>query len=80
MNTFHISPKSSLAADAAAEVRTFSPETLIAIRGEEIEGCGEILYTVSACPDQDEPWRYAWEYVRAGEWLAAYDQNRLAKR
>ena len=80
MNTFHIYSDDPLAAQAAPEVReiaTRNPDLWIAIRGEYFdEGDGtfsEHLYTVSACPDQEDQSRYCWEYVQAGGWLADFD-------
>ena len=76
MSTYHISPNSPLAAEAAAEVRAFDADTLIAVRGQTFyRGDGdveEIVYTVSACP-QDDTSSYCWTYVRAGDWIAEFD-------
>ena len=76
MNTYHIDPKSRLAAEAAEEVRAFDADTLIAVRGEYFDyGDGNIVetvYTVSACP-QDGTSGYCWTYVRAGDWIAEFD-------
>jgi hypothetical protein len=77
MNTYHISPKSSLAAEAAELVRAFDAETLIAVRGQDFDyGDGDIVetvYAVSACPNQDDTSGYCWTYVRAGDWMAEFD-------
>ena len=35
MNTYHIDPRSALAAEAAEEVRAFDADTLIAVRGQD---------------------------------------------
>ena len=76
MNTYHIDPSSSLAAEAAIEVRAFDADTLIAVRGQTFcRGDGdveEIVYTVYACP-QDDTSGYCWTYVRAGDWMAEFD-------
>lgn len=71
MNTYHIAPNSSLAAEAAEEVRAFEADTLIAVRGQTF-GDEETVYTVSACP-QDDTSGYCWTYVRAGDWMAEFD-------
>lgn len=66
-----------MAVKAAEEVRAFDPDTLIAIRGQDIDyGDGDIVetvYTVSACPNQDNTDGYLWTYVRAGNWLAEFE-------
>ena len=71
MNTFHIDPRSDLAVEVVDEVRAFSADTLIAVRGQDFDyGDGDIVetvYTVSPCPNQD------WTYVRAGDWIAEFD-------
>ena len=76
MNTFHIDPRSALAAEAASEVRAFDAETWITVRGQA-SGYGdditETVYTVSECPDQENTDRYCWEYVQAGDWIAEFD-------
>lgn len=74
MNTFHIQPSSELAKQAVTEVREFPPDTLIAVRGEVFDGVEEV-YTVSACPDQQDPSRYMWKYVLARDWLADYEHK-----
>lgn len=79
MNTYHIDPRSSLAAEAAQAVRAFDADTLIAVRGQDFDygdGDGDIVetvYTVSACPNQDDTSGYCWTYVRAGDWMAEFD-------
>ena len=73
MNTFHIHPNSPLAASAAAEVRAFDADTLVAVRGETFNG-DEIVYTVSSLPEGDTS-GYCWTYVRAGDWLAEFDAS-----
>jgi hypothetical protein len=76
MNTFHISPSNPLAHDVVDEIRTFSPDTLVAIRGETIYWDDEpedVVYTVSEHPDPGGDTDYVWTYVRAGDWLAEYD-------
>ena len=37
MNTYHIDPRSALAAEAAEEVRAFDADTLIAVRGQDFD-------------------------------------------
>ena len=74
MNTFHISPSDPLASQVAEEIRGYSPETLVAVRGQEFYG-EETVYTVSPCPDQQNPERYLWAYVRVGEWLDEFYTN-----
>jgi len=77
MNTYHISPRSVLAAEAAVEVRAFDADALVAVRGQTVYyGNGEIeetVYTVSALPEQSDTSGYCWTYVRAGDWLAEFD-------
>ena len=77
MNTYHINPRTALAAEAAEEVRAFGADTLIAVRGQDFDyGDGDIaetVYTVSACPNQDNTSGYCWTYVRAGDWIAEFD-------
>lgn len=74
MNTFHIDPTSELAKQAVTEVREFAPDTFIAVRGEYFDGREEV-YTVSACPDQQDTSRYMWKYVLAKDWLADYEHK-----
>lgn len=78
MNTYHIKPSYHLAKQAAEVARTFDPDTLIAIRGQDFEyGDGETedtVYTVSACPNQGDTSGYCWTYVRAGDWLEEFDR------
>ena len=77
MSTYHIDPRSALAAEAADEVRAFSADTLIAVRGQDFDyGDGDVVetvYTVSACPNQDDTSSYCWAYVQAGDWIAEFD-------
>ena len=77
MNTYHIDPRSALAAEAAEEVRAFDADTLIAVRGQDVDyGDGDIVetvYTVSPCPNQDDTSGYCWTYVQAGDWIAEFD-------
>lgn len=77
MNTYHIRPTDRLAAQAVADVRAFDADTLIAVRGQDFDyGDGDIVetvYTVSACPNQDDTSGYCWTYVRAGDWMAEFD-------
>lgn len=79
MNTYHVDPRSSLAAEAAELVRAFHPDTLVAVRGRDIDyGDGDIIetvYTVSACPNQDDTSGYCWTYVRAGGWMAEFEAS-----
>ena len=79
MNTYHITPRSSLATEVAPEVRAFDPDTLIAVRGQVFDyGDGDVVetvYTVSACPNQDDTSGYCWSYVRAGDWISEFDTN-----
>ena len=72
--TFHIDPKSLLALQAVTEVREFAPDTFIAVRGEVFDGREEV-YTVSACPDQQDPSKYIWRYVLAKDWLSDYEHK-----
>lgn len=74
MNTFHIEPTDTLAAEAAEEVRSFSTDTLIAVRGCTFDDM-DTVYTVSACPNQDDISSYIWTYVRAGDWIAEFDSK-----
>lgn len=74
MNTFHINPRDPLACQVVDEVMAFDFDVLVAIRGREFNG-EEAVYTVSPCPDQNNPDRYLWTYVRAGEWLAEFYAN-----
>lgn len=74
MNTFHIDPDDPLAGQVINEIETFDPDILIAIRGQAVDG-EDAVYTVSPCPDQNNPNRYLWTYVRAGEWLAEFYAN-----
>ena len=71
-NTFHITPSDELAMEAAVEVSSFDPETWVAIRGQEMDS-QDVLYTVSACPNQEDQSGYNWTYVRAGEWMEQYE-------
>lgn len=82
MNTFHIKPESMLARTAAAQVRELvkehGPKLMIAVRGQSGYDDGdrwEAVYSVSPCPDQNAVWKYQWEYVYAGEWIAQYDAS-----
>lgn len=86
MNTFHIKPEhTNLAVDALPLVQAIldqEGDVWIAIRGEEIDysdgqgnGCiDEQVYTVSVCPNQEDPGRYEWHYVRAQEWRDAFER------
>jgi hypothetical protein len=77
MNTYHIRPTDRLAAQAVEEVRAFDADTMIAVRGQDFDyGDGDIVetvYTVSACPNQDDTSGYCWTYVMAGDWMAEFD-------
>lgn len=75
MDTFHIDPTSALASEVVAEIREFAPDTFIAVRGEVFDGREEV-YTVSACPDQQDTSKYIWRYVLARDWLADYETRR----
>jgi hypothetical protein len=56
---------------------SYDADTLIAVRGQDFDyGDGDIVetvYTVSACPNQDDTSGYCWTYVRAGDWMAEFD-------
>jgi len=68
MSTYHIEPNDTLAHEAVHEVRKFPPDSLIAIRGEDYDD-REIVFNVT---DDSGYW---WKYVRAGDWLDAYERS-----
>jgi len=79
MNTFHVSPdypNRELVEEAAAEIQAqnFAPDTLIAVRGADIDS-SEYLYTVSPCPNQNDVSSYMWQYVTAESWLSAFAES-----
>lgn len=82
MNTYHINPGyTRLAQQALPLVQAIldqEGDVWIAIRGRDIEyGDGETeetVYTVSVCPNQEDPGRYEWHYVRAQEWSDAFER------
>lgn len=82
MNTFHIEPEyTRLATQALPEVKTILDQegnVYIAVRGQDFEyGDGEAeetLYTVSVCPNQESQLGYEWHYVKAQEWLDAFER------
>ena len=87
MNTFYIDPAHPLAAEVADEVRKFPADYWISVRGEWVDFWDEesqsiqdeeVVYSVSEAGSQDpsEFWQYSWEYVQAGDWIAAFDALR----
>lgn len=79
MNTFHISPSDSLAAEAVNEVIALMAKegngVFVAVRGTEQAGT-EYVYSVTEapadCTELGGRTEYMWGYVSAAKWLGAY--------
>lgn len=79
MNTFHVKPEYTRLANQALPlvqgILDQEGDVYIAIRGQDGDGeTEETLYTVSVCPNQDDPGAYEWHYVRAQEWRDAFER------
>lgn len=80
MNTFHISPSDSLAAEAVDQViRMMAKEgngVFVAIRGQTTEDGDAYVYSITEAPENCTELggntEYMWSYVSAAKWLGAY--------
>ena len=75
MNTFHIAPQDTLAAEAAIDVIAIMTKegngVFVAVRGQE-----DRVYAVCEAPEDCTELggntEYMWSYVPAAKWLGAY--------
>ena len=82
MNTFHITPSDSLAAEAVSQVINLMAkqgnEVFIAVRGQTMEDGDAYVYSVTEapedCTERGGRTQYMWSYVLAAKWLGAYKQ------
>lgn len=80
MNTFHIAPSDSLAAEAVNQVIHVMAKNgngmFIAIRGQTTEDGDASVYSVTEaphdCTELGGRTEYMWGYVSAAKWLGAY--------
>lgn len=80
MNTFHIAPSDSLAAEAVSQVIKLMAKqgngVLIAVRGSSCHGHDDYLYAVCEapvdCTELGGRTEYMWSYVSAAKWLGQY--------
>lgn len=80
MNTFHITPSDSLAAEAVSQViRTMAEQgngVFVAVRGQTTEDGDAYVYSVTEaphdCTELGGRTEYMWSYVPAAKWLGQY--------
>lgn len=80
MNTFHIKPSDSLAAEAAISVIAIMAKegngVFVAVRGQTTEDGDASVYSVTEaphdCTELGGRTEYMWSYVSAAKWLGAY--------
>lgn len=80
MNTFHISPSDSLAAEAVNEVIALLSHqgngVFVAVRGQTTEDGDAYVYCVTEaphdCTELGGRTEYMWSYVSAAKWLGQY--------
>ena len=80
MNTFHIAPQDTLAAEAAISVIAIMAKegngVFVAVRGQQDEDGDASVYCVTEaphdCTELGGNTEYMWSYVSAAKWLGAY--------